>query len=269
MSEPAAAEMELLPAALRRLGLDSVDGAFAYEGGLELSKPGLSRRRRTRLEVADEAGRRHVLYLKRYGPEPISTALRRWWTHRRRRSAARLEFESIAAARAAGIPTMRGVLCGEDPCPIGARRSYLIVTAVPGEALERSMEGYLRRHCGDGAAAELARRLAELVRSLHDSGHAHRDLYSSHVFLEDSPDGPRLHLIDLARMFAPRLRRYRWYVKDMAQLKYSLPPAWVAEHWQVLLDEYLPGVGAGAIRRFDAAVDAKVASIRHRADALG
>ena len=93
---------EALLAAIRRAGLDSVNGAFAYEGGADLSKPGLGHRRRTRIELSDGQGAAHVLYLKRYGPQTLGEALRRWWTHGRRRSPARIEFENIRSARLAG-----------------------------------------------------------------------------------------------------------------------------------------------------------------------
>jgi tRNA A-37 threonylcarbamoyl transferase component Bud32 len=262
----AGAVPEALLAALRREGLDTVEGAFAYDGGEELGKCGLGRRRRTRLRLTDGEGRRHLLYLKRYGAEPVSAALRRRLTHGRWCSAARVELDNIRRARAAGVPTMRAVSCGEEPVRLGAGRSYLIATAVPGEALERCFEPFLRRHARDGKVAAVTSRLARLVRALHDAGYVHRDLYASHVFLDDAAGEPQLYLIDLARMFAPRWRPLRWYVKDVAQLKYSMPPAWVAECWQAFLAEYLPGVGPRGLRAFDAAVDRKVASMRRRAE---
>ena len=264
MSDNGAARALL--AAVRREGLDTVDGAFAFAGGEELSKPGLGRRRRTRLRLADETGRQHVLYLKRYGPERVVSALRRWLTTGRRCSAARLEYMNIRRARAAGVATMREIGCGEEPCPLGAKRSYLLVTAVPGEAMERCVEGFLHAHHADGQADTLTRNLARLVRTLHDSGHVHRDLYASHVFLDDSAGRCELYLIDLARMFAPRWRRFRWFVKDLAQLKYSMPAAWVAEYWALFLAEYFPGVAPAVRRLFDRAVDRKVVSMRRRAE---
>jgi tRNA A-37 threonylcarbamoyl transferase component Bud32 len=251
--------------ALRREGLDTVEGAFAYGSGEDLAKAGLGGRRRTRLEVTDGDGRTHALYLKRYGPG-VAGALRRWARQGRRGSAAGIEFENIRRARAAGVPTMQPVLCGEDPCPIGAKRSYLIVTSVPGEAMERCFEAFFRSHAGDGEVRAVTVKLARLVRRLHDTGHAHRDLYASHVFLDESAGGTGLYLIDLARMFPARLRRSRWFARDLAQLKYSMPAAWVAAFWRALLAEYLPGVSPAAIRRLDEAVDRKVAGIRARAE---
>jgi tRNA A-37 threonylcarbamoyl transferase component Bud32 len=256
---------EALLEAVRRAGLDSVDGAFAYEGGADLSKPGLGHRRRTRIELPGGQGSAHVLYLKRYGPQRLSEALRRWWTNGRRRSPARVEFENIRAARLAGVPTMQAVACGEDRCPLGACRSYLIVTAVPGEALERCFDAYLAAH--DAAAvAELTGRLAGMVRRLHQAGYVHRDLYASHVFLDASGGRDDLYLIDLARMFRPRVIKRRWFVKDLAQLKYSMSAAWVDGYWQPLLADYLAGVSDRRRRAWDELIGRKVESMRRRGD---
>jgi len=258
-----------LLAALRREGLDRVDGAFAYGEGQDLAKPGLGVRRRTRLAIDDEDGRTHVLYLKRYGAGSVAAALRRWARHGRAASPARTEFENILAARAAGVPTMRPVYCGEDPCPLGAKRSYLIVTAVPGDALERCFAGYLAENGETERVEAVTLGLARLVRTLHDAGYVHRDLYASHVFLDAAADPPALHLIDLARMFRLGMRRRRWYVKDLAQLKYSMPAPWVRRYWEVFLHEYFPGVSRDAARRFDRLIDGKVAAIRRHARPKG
>ena len=250
---------EPLRAALRAEGLDTVEGAFAWDRGEDLDKPGLAGRRRTRVELADATGRSHVLYLKRYGPRRPDRRLRRWWTHGLRCTPARVEFANIRAARAAGVPTMREVLFGEEPGR-GARRSYLIVTAVPGDALERCGEEFLAAIGRDDGIGEFTSRLAALVARLHAAGYVHRDLYASHIFGHQRPGGYELYLIDLARMFVPLWRRFRWRVKDLAQLKYSMPPAWVEAHWDEFLAEYLGGC-AGRYRR---AVDRKVASMVRR-----
>jgi tRNA A-37 threonylcarbamoyl transferase component Bud32 len=254
---------ESVLAAVKLAGLDSVDGAFAYEGGDDLIKPGLGHRRRTRLELPDGQGGAHVLYLKRYGRQAVSEAMGRWWTQGSRLSVARVEFENIRRARQAGVATMREVICDEDRCPLGALRSYLIVTSVPGEALERCFEAYLAGH-DVAAVAGLTTKLACMVRSLHRAGYVHRDLYASHVFLDESAAAGDLYLIDLARMFRPRLRKLRWFVKDLAQLKYSMPAAWTACHWPALLEEYLGGPGDSQLRMWDDMIDRKVESMQRR-----
>jgi len=245
--------------ALRREGLDSVAGAFAFRGGQELAKPGLGHRSRVRFEITDGTGRVHRLYMKRYDRPPLRRRVAQLLACGLAPSPAHVEYANIRAARQAGIPTMREVVCGAE-----AGRSFLIVTAVPGDALERCLGDFLHRG-GDARAGELTCRLAELVRRFHRAGFVHRDLYASHVFLDESSGGVQLYLIDLARMFRPRWRVFRWRVKDLAQLKYSMPPQWVERYWQRFMDAYLGEDPSARRLRYEAAIEAKVASMRRRA----
>jgi len=252
-----------LAEALAAAGLDTVDGAFAYQGGQELAKPSLRGRRRTRIELTGRSGARHVLYLKRYDPEPLAARLKRWWTYGLGAGPAGVEVDNIRRARQAGLETMEAVAFGQERGPLGPGRGYTIVSAVPGEALERRVASYLAS-AGPDAGSRLADELASLVRRLHQAGFVHRDLYAGHIFLDDSAGRPRLYLIDLARMFRPRWRVFRWRVKDLAQLKFSMPPQWVHRHWGDLLAAYLTGGGEGELDRYNRSVDRKAAAIARR-----
>lgn len=250
-----------LLAAIRDHGLTSLEAIFEYGGGQDLVKRNLAHRRRTQVSLTDAQGRRHELYLKRYAPEPIAWRLRRLWTYGRGGSPASIEAANIQAAADAGIATMRAVAFGSDGSGLGAGRSYIIVTAVPGEALSRCMDGFLLRHAADGAPAKLAMELAALAGRMHRAGLAHRDFYTAHIFLDERGDDLRLCLIDLARMFRPRpWRRFRWQVKDLAGLKFSLSEAFVRAHWPAVMREYMSqaGVRADMLERFERAVDRKV-----------
>ncbi len=254
-------------ALLKREGLDTVGGAFVYGGGERMDKPGLGHRERLRLRLTDDSGREVVWYLKRYGP-PLEEAGAQsccCGAHENDISPADIELANIGLLVEAGVPTMRPIAQGSQKDMWGTVRGYLIVDTVPGEALERCFEDWFAR-CRGGAAAVGAfnAALVELLSGLHGAGLVHRDLYASHVFLHELPEGPRLYLIDLARVFAPRWRRFRWRVKDLAQLRYSMPTEWADIYWDDVLDAYLARVG-GRRRRFAAAVDRKVASVRRRA----
>ena len=255
---------DLLTDALQREGLDSVEGAFAFGGGEDLNKPNLSHRRRTHFEITDQAGTSHSLYLKRYGRESLRQRLRRRWTYGPRSSPAAAEYRNIRAARAAGVPTMQAVCFGEQFGLLGAVRSFVVVTAVGGDALERCIGSFLDRHGTGPETACLTEKLAELVRTFHGAGYVHRDLYASHVFLDESDGRMHLCLIDLARMFKPRWRRFRWRVKDLAQLKYSMPNRWVENFWEHFFDLYSDGMDAGLCSRYQRAIDAKAAGMRRR-----
>jgi len=244
-------------------GLDTVEGAFACHRGHDLCKPGLGARRRTRITLTGPDGKPHQLYLKRYGPLRFRDRLRRLITLGPVSPAA-AEFENILAAGRAGVPTMDAIAWGQETgLPLlAARRSYLVVSSVPGDAIERCGEEFLASR--PDAAEQLTDRLAQLVAALHAAGYVHRDLYASHVFLDASGDEVSLYLIDLARMFAPLRRKFRWRVKDLAQLKYSMPPPWVEACWDGFLDAYLARC-PGRRDRCDRAIDRKVTAMRLRA----
>ena len=246
-------------------GLDTVEGAFAYRGGEDLSKPNLGNRRRTRLSVPNGEGRDVVLFMKRYGKLPFAKRLWRFVTGRRNLCEAGREFENVRTLCRADVPTMQPVIWGAEKDLLGVNRSYVIITAVPGDALERVGEEFLRRGDGEGEAIErLTDGLSDLVRRLHEAGFVHRDLYASHVFLHEHEGEIELSLIDLARAFRPCCRRFRWWVKDLAQLKYSMPSLWVQRFWERFLRNYLLTEDAAVLDRWGRAITAKVADAQHR-----
>jgi hypothetical protein len=95
----------------------------------------------------------------------------------------------------------------------------------------------------------------------------HRDLYASHIFADRRGGRTDLYLIDLARVFRPRWRLRRWRVKDLAQLKYSMPQTWTAACWDEFLGQYLRRLSIDADRRqacWQRAIDRKVARMKDR-----
>ena len=248
-----------LAGALDEMGLDSVQGAFACAGGDDLHKPGLGTRRRTRLTISEGPADGTQLYLKRYGPPGARDRLRYLWTHGRGRAAGWVEYDNVLAAQAAGVTAMEAIRFGQD----AGGRSFVILSAVAGDALERCGQHLLSR--GEQAARQLTASLADLVRRLHGSGMVHRDLYASHVFAWEEGDTFALGLIDLARAFRPRWRHGRWRVKDLAQLRYSMPPEWVSCWWDSFLSEYGRGLWDVSLAGLARAVAAKEETIRRRA----
>jgi tRNA A-37 threonylcarbamoyl transferase component Bud32 len=210
-----------------------------------------------------------VVYLKRYGVERWGDRLRRWWVDGPGASPAAVEARNIRAAEAAGIGTMEALSFGHEfadlagVVPLGAARSYIVVTEVPGEALSRCGAAFLAR-CAEKEATDLTGELVELARRLHGAGYVHRDLYSSHIFLHERGGEVGLYLIDLARMFRPRWRKARWRVKDLAQLKFSMPGVWVDGWWDSFGDGYFAGMPARRRARWERAIDRKVSAMERQ-----
>lgn len=257
------ADKEILTPLIKRHGLDTLAGAFAYAGGDDLVKAGLGTRRRTQIELQCDDEQVVRVYLKRYGCEPPVWQLRRMLTYGWRTSPGRVEFENIELVQQTGVATMSALACGHEHGLLRCRRSYVIVTEVPGDALERSMGEFLSSH--DAAAiAEFTDKLAELTRKFHAAGLVHRDYYASHVFMHECDGRVELYLIDLARVFRPRWRKFRWRVKDLAQLKYSMPPQWGDEYWDAFLAAYLGEEAGDEKLRYAGAIDAKVRRMQRR-----
>lgn len=198
---------------LAEVGLTDYAAVMATRQGESLIKPGLGDRERIRLEAA---GR--ILYLKRYASN----------------APARTEWDALQAVQAAGVPTMQPVAMGA-----GEAGGFIIVTAVPGDALSRRMDELLTCRGSDPVVHEgLAAQLGQLAAKLHAAGLAHRDLYTAHVFVDEVDGRLDLYLIDLARVFTPLRWKWRWWLKDLAQLKFSLPPAWRRQHWSDIQQAY-------------------------------
>jgi tRNA A-37 threonylcarbamoyl transferase component Bud32 len=238
-------------AILSQQGLDSVAGAFAYSGGELLTKPGLGTRERLRLTLQGP-NEPQIVYMKRYMAA----------TWRQRLSCDSLawrEMRNIQLCHSAGVPTMQCLAAGHEN-----GRSYILMSTVPGQSLEKCFaEFWTARRSDAEAMRAFNQALVAVVARLHGAGLIHRDLYASHIFM-DSTSSPALYLIDLARVFKPRWRLFRWRVKDLAALAYSMPEEWVAGHWDDFLAAYVDRLGQANPHRWQRAVAAKVAWMQRR-----
>ncbi len=164
---------------------------------------------------------------------------------------------SLATIEVAGIRMVAELgISAPVPVAFGCRlrgmreqQSLLLMTAVGGQSLETWLPLQVQ---ANGIPVVVKRRLidalAALVSQLHAGGVVHRDLYLSHIFIrprstdiraatvrERSADSSihdvdyresetsemELSLIDLQRVFKPRWRKRRWFIKDLAALNYS------------------------------------------------
>lgn len=201
-------------------GLNTLDALFQARGSHRLGKPGLPDwRERLRLELNDPDGGPQIVYLKRYARPPVHEQVRRLLRGRWRRGTAWVEWRRLHELGGERDGTARPIAFGQSLIGVWERRSALLMTAVPGDALER----WVLRHPAR-APRPMLTALARFIARFHRDGFVHRDLYLSHVFFDDADlDRPAFRLIDLQRAFRPRWRRARWIVKDLAALNYSTP----------------------------------------------
>lgn len=246
--------------------LDTLEGAFEFQGS-DLVKPGLGRRSRTRIEFRDDEGRCWEMYLKRYQSPGIWEKLKRLLAGKRKWCEARSEFDHICLTRKAGVPTMRAVLCGAQVDKLGIGKNYLLVTAVPGDALERVGEEFFRKYRDDhDMLDEFNSKLFRLVSRFHAAGLVHRDMYAAHIFVHEYDGLLDMNLIDLARVFKPKYRKFRWRVKDLAQLKFSMPEFWVKTYFSRFLQRYLGSASQREYDRWSKAIDKRVAGMQKQQD---
>ncbi len=212
---------------LRQGALDSVEALFSCTGEASLDKPGLEGwRSRLRIVLPGGNGSR-TFYLKRYNSPPARARRETRRSGNGARSVAGVEWNWIRQLKRAGIPCVDGVAFGESLADSRERRSVLLTSEVPGDALERMMWTWTSETATH--VRRLLPALADLVAALHRAGFVHRDLYLSHVFFDpDAPVGDSLRLIDLQRVKRPERNLTRWIIKDLAALNYSTPQTLVS-----------------------------------------
>ncbi len=182
---------------------------------------------------------------------------------------ARNEWRWIGELQRAGLP-------GPPPVAVvqGRRGGMVVLGPAPGRsldawALDADREGWL------GAWYDyLVADVAPWVRALHARGWIHRDLNLAHLYTADPRAGGAPAVIDVERMFQPRLRWQRWVVKELGSLLASSPVSVEASVAVRFLANYLGERGRGrrgrALRRQLArAVVAKAGTIAGRRPRFG
>lgn len=215
--------------ALARAGLATFDSMMATTNGKLLRA--LPDRENWRLELhAAQHGPRGA-YLKKHHTRTWGQWLRAKLGAGPGATPGRVEAENIEGMNRLPIPAMRLVAWGEKLHDDGLLESFVLTDELAGYT---QLDDYLPvrfakrsrddNHRRDRELDCLTRQVAALARRFHESGYNHRDLYCCHFFIrEDSPGQFRVNLIDLQRVQHRRHFRWRWIIKDLAQLAYSAP----------------------------------------------
>jgi heptose I phosphotransferase len=205
-------------ALLSRLGLSTVEGVKAFRG--ELVKDHKGRRDIFCIKTIADDGRPLVLFLKRnwkpYKKDGLHSLLRRGkvW------SIARQEWENSQVLGAAGLKTAEPVAYGEECGPLWEKFSFLVTEAAPGaQTLEQFLSECRDRRRRQAVFDALARE----IRKLHDAGLATPDLFSRHLFVDESAAPPGLCLIDMTRLNRRSSLPTRIRARDLAALNVTAP----------------------------------------------
>ncbi|MCA9244024.1 MAG: hypothetical protein KDA32_08730 [Phycisphaerales bacterium] len=209
--------------ALRELLASDADAPLATGQWNPLTKPGLGGRRRWRWTPNGGA----VIYVKRYADTPLGAQWDRLRRQTMSRSRAWWEFEQARRLAEASVPAAAAIAFVEQMRGVLESRSVVLLAAADGapfDARWREFEQAGAAITRGTARFDITRRLARFVGAFHGTGLRHRDLYLCHIFADidaNTPRPPRFTLIDLARVFRPRMRVTRWTIKDLSQLDAS------------------------------------------------
>ncbi len=169
-------------------------------------------------------------YLKRHNLEFIGfSKLLPFFFSRRCVSQGRLEFENICSFRNHDLPTVVPVGMGERIFRFFWAESFLITENfspfVSLEDLLRDNPQELKGPKGEIRKRILLNEIALLARKMHGRGFNHLDFNATHILLhyEKGSDIPKLALFDLQRVDKRTFLRFRWKIKSLARLIFSLP----------------------------------------------
>ena len=191
------------------------------QGQNRLDKRGLASWRQRLVLTLNTANGTQKCYLKRFTQPPLRQQFINLLAGFA--STAEVEFHWIQQLTRLGIATPHVVACGSRRNGFREVASLLLTAELHGESLEK----WLPRRAaslGRNMKRNLSQSLAALVAKLHNAGLVHRDLYISHIFIAAKGENDiNLSLLDLQRVVRPRWRPWRWFVKDLAALNYSIP----------------------------------------------
>ncbi|HMA68123.1 MAG TPA: lipopolysaccharide kinase InaA family protein, partial [Desulfosalsimonadaceae bacterium] len=214
---------------LRDVRLDSFAAVWQCPQGETVKK--IKPRSVTRLSVAN-GQQTKSLYAKRHNREFIGPArlLGRFF-RRKGLSQGLLEFDNICRFRESGIATVTPVAAGEKRTGLFRVESFVLTEDfspyVSLESLLAKSPGFFQGRRGALRKRILLNEAAGLARKMHGSGFHHRDFNATHILLDygSGAEVPRLALFDLQRVEKGAVFRFRWKIKGLARLNYSLPEA--------------------------------------------
>jgi len=141
------------------------------------------------------------------------------------------EWKAIDKLKSIDVDTMTYVAYGKIGINPAKQLSFIITEDLAGCI---SLEDYFLE-VSDGEASHaksegLIVKLALSINAMHNHGVNHRDLYICHFLFDPENEEPeqKLHVIDLHRAQIRQSVPYRWLVKDVASVIYSMKEVSVA-----------------------------------------
>ncbi len=214
-------------ALLEQHQLGSFEALFRFQGG-EAAKT-IRERSVTRFEV-EVGGAKTTFYLKRHKLSfvGIKRLLSLFFSNTLVSEGIK-EFKNICDFRANKLATVVPVAAGEKFVNFFWVESFLLTEDfspfIPLEDLVKEQPDFFTAMNGKGRKQRLLREIAVFARRMHAQGFNHRDFNTTHILVKYSADDekPELAVFDLQRVDKSRLLKFRWMIKSLARVNYSLP----------------------------------------------
>ncbi|MFT7516989.1 MAG: heptose I phosphotransferase [Myxococcota bacterium] len=246
---------------LEKLGLDTLEGAMNFNGGVVVRAAGV--RTTYKVEAGDE-----IWFVKIH--KNIGWRSRLSVVGSRLVSPGHREWDSANMLRRSGFDVLEPVAFGESinflSCP---RRSFIVTREVKGPPLDELLaDGYpeVWGQSETEARRNLVEDMAGMIKRFHSAGYYHKDLYCCHLIVavdqhEKDKRWGQPHLIDLERVVRERQPNTRWFVKDLAALNFSAPATVsLIDRWR-FLKNYFPSLPKGERKKWARLIFAKTAKI--------
>ena len=214
-------------AILKQHQLDTFDSLFRFKGG-EAAKI-LKERSVIRFKVKNRDSEK-TFYLKRHNLSFVGVQrLVSLFFPNMAVSEGIREFENICAFRRKNLATVVPVAAGEKFVNFFWVEGFLLTEDFfPFISLEDFIEkkpNFFKGKEGREKKQKLLKEIAVFARRMHKQGFNHRDFNATHILVKynDSDQRPELAVFDLQRVDKSRLLKFRWIIKSLARVNYSLP----------------------------------------------
>ncbi len=212
---------------LEKIGMDSFESIWRFQKGECVKK--IKQRTVTRIEFKHQ-GINRACYLKRHNQEFVGfLRLFSRFFPKLGLSQGRLEFENLCDFRNSKLPTVVPVAAGEKLFRFFWAQSFLITEDFsPYISLEALLEDQPQFFMGPEGEAKkrlMINEISILARRMHQNGFNHRDFNATHILLHynNGADVPKIALFDLQRVERRKFFKFRWKIKSLARLNYTLP----------------------------------------------
>ena len=212
---------------LDNMHFDSFESVWNCQAGKTIKR--IKARSVIRFEI-QITGRKRVFYLKHHNTKFVSLQrILALFTTKLISSEGKKEFENICDFRKNGLGTVTPVIFGERLVKFFWIQSFLITEDfspfISLEYMLRDNPEFFTGEKGSDRKRNLINKIGMFARKMHKKGFNHRDFNATHILLhyKDKSDAPDIALFDLQRVDRSSALQFRWIIKSLAELNYTLP----------------------------------------------